>query len=151
MQGTFAVYVKPGIILTPEVIRRRRKELKLTQAKFSKRVGVATETDSRWERGRLIPTKKNRLKIVEVLKLEKEADSVFQTGEAQKVRQLTAQETGPAGIPGPDNAGKTGAAQSVKSRAADSTPFSEALNQVIEAFIGDKVENYLAARVKDNK
>ena len=70
MQGTFAVYVEPGIVLTPELIRNRRKELQLTQAKFSTRVGVSVETDSRWERGRLIPKKENRLKIVEVLKLK---------------------------------------------------------------------------------
>ena len=53
MRGTFAVYVEPGIVLTPELIRNRRKELNLTQAKFSARVGVSVETDSRWERGRL--------------------------------------------------------------------------------------------------
>ena len=58
MRGTFAVYVEPGIVLTPELIRNRRKELNLTQAKFSARVGVSVETDSRWERGRLVPKKK---------------------------------------------------------------------------------------------
>ena len=69
MRGTFAVYVEPGIVLTPELIRNRRKELNLTQAKFSARVGVSVETDSRWERGRLVPKKKNRLKIVEVQRM----------------------------------------------------------------------------------
>ena len=150
MQGTFAVYVEPGIILTPEIIRNRRRELALTQAKFSKRVGVATETDSRWERGRLTPTKKNQHKIVEVLKLTAQNASSAQTGEAQEGRQLTEQGTGPAdNAAGPDGAGKGEAHRTVPDcRTKVSPPFSEAISQAVDAMIEEKIEKYMADREK---
>ena len=150
MRGTFAVYVEPGIVLTPELIRNRRKELNLTQAKFSVRVGVSVETDSRWERGRLVPKKKNRLKIVEVLKLKELAGSIAQAGETQKGGQLTEQGTGPAEDAGADNSGKAEDHRTVPDcRSLFYPPFSEAFKLVVDAIIEDKVERYLAVREKE--
>ena len=150
MRGTFAVYVEPGIVLTPELIRNRRKELNLTQAKFSARVGVSVETDSRWERGRLVPKKKNRLKIVEVLRLKELTGSITQAGETQKGGQLTEQGTGPAEDAGADSSGKAEDHRTVPDcRSLFYPAFSEAFKLVVDAIIEDRVERYLAVREKE--
>ena len=150
MQGTFAVYVEPGIVLTPELIRNRRKELQLTQAKFSTRVGVSVETDSRWERGRLIPKKKNRLKIVEVLKLKELTGNITQARKAQKGGQLTEQGTGPAEDAEADSSGKAEDHRTVPDCHSLFYPaFSEAFKLVVDAIIEDRVERYLAVREKE--
>ena len=142
MQGTFAVYVEPGIVLTPELIRNRRKELQLTQAKFSTRVGVSVETDSRRERG--------RLKIVEVLKLKELTGNITQAGEAQKSGQLTEQGTGPAEDAEADSSGKAEDHRTVPDcRSLFHPAFSEAFKLVVDAIIEDRVERYLAVREKE--
>lgn len=153
MQGTFEVYVEPGIVLTPEVIRNGRRALALTQAKFSTRVGVAPETESRWERGRLTPRKKNQRKIVEVLKLTAQNANASQTGEKQEGRQLTEQGTGPADNAGPDGAGKGEAHRTVPDCRTKVLPqFTEAISQAFDAMIADKIadkiEKYMTDREK---
>ena len=44
-------------LLTPAQIRRRRKELELSQSELAERLGVAEATISRWETGALIQSR----------------------------------------------------------------------------------------------
>ena len=111
---------------------------------------MSVETDSRWERGRLIPKKKNRLKIVEVLRLKELTGSITQAGETQKGGQLTEQGTGPAEDAGADSSGKAEDHRTVPDcRSLFYPAFSEAFKLVVDAIIEDRVERYLAVREKE--
>ena len=46
---------EPAVPITPDYIRKIRKSLALTQAKFGERLGVSASTVSAWERGKSKP------------------------------------------------------------------------------------------------
>jgi transcriptional regulator with XRE-family HTH domain len=45
-----------GALLTPRVLRDKRKLLRLTQAEIARQLGVAANTVARWERGEMRPS-----------------------------------------------------------------------------------------------
>lgn len=53
-------------MITPEAIRHIRESLGLTQAQFAARLGVASWTVSRWERGTNSPYPKQAIRIREM-------------------------------------------------------------------------------------
>ena len=70
------------IYYTPDQIRKIRRKIGLTQAKFGKGVGKVTAgTVSRWEGGKMLPTQAHFRKIVE---MEREAAKKQAVKDAEK-------------------------------------------------------------------
>ena len=62
--------LNPGSAITPENIKRRRKELQLTQEDLGKLAGVSSRAVGAWERAESNPEGKAREKLAEILALE---------------------------------------------------------------------------------
>lgn len=67
-------------------LRDLREDALMTQAEFARACNVSQQTVSEWENGRVVPSIKNRRKLVEVLgKTPKEVREAIQaTAEAAK-------------------------------------------------------------------
>jgi len=56
-----------SVLQVAKNIGRRRRELGVTQAQLAERLGVETETLSRFERGKHAPTLRNLIRLAELL------------------------------------------------------------------------------------
>ena len=54
--------------ITPELLKKLRLDLYLSQAEMAARLGVTVQAYQRWEAGKSTPTISNRRKIVALLK-----------------------------------------------------------------------------------
>jgi len=66
MVGTRAIE-DAAILQVAKNIARRRRQLGLTQAQLAERLGIETETLSRFERGKHAPTLRNLIRLAELL------------------------------------------------------------------------------------
>ncbi len=145
MQNPFLLYVD-GVILTPEIIRAGRKDIRLTLAKFAGQVGVATEPACRWETGRMKPSLYHGRKIIQVFRSTPPPAGQCPADAAQEDGQLTAQNTVPPVQAQSAAAGRSGTGRPVSSGRQDDGQFTLVEKRVLAVLIGEKVEEYIAGR-----
>ena len=154
---------KMYLVLTPEKITKRRKELDKSQGQMARKIKVRSETYSRWECGRLRPSKAHLIMLAIVLKFynpESDVELVvqWQTDMDRMDDPLVAQGTDPEGNGGPVNTGQAGLPGSNEAcRTAASLPAltgqpvvyllnGEVLNQTVHELVKEKLDYLLAER-----